>query len=209
MSLLKNIDIWKGNRPRVCNFDLEDYCVSGLIGNNTTGKNGVEPSAYFYPEGFFVSARATADAYIKAVNELILATMGYYSDDEDPDGNPFPKCVTEAQWNAMWDLINGPDGPNVKFMEMDIKRSLFFNSLMPSSQKRIDVDDTKRIPYYVRPYEGPNDDILISYSIDYKTLLYPTQQAYLDCIKAVRDFNQSVKRIMKALNNDTFPLIQP
>lgn len=209
MSLLNNIEIWKNQKPRVCNFDLVDYCVNGLAGNNTTGKNGVDPFGYYYPDGFFVTARATADAYIKAVNEFILATMAYYTDDEDYDGNPYPTCVTEAQWNAMWDLINGPDGPNVKFMEMDIKRSLFFNSLMPSSQKRIDVDDTRRIPYYVRPYEGPNDNILIPYSIDYKTLLYPTQQAYLECTKAVRDLNQSVKRIMKALNNDTFPLIQP
>jgi hypothetical protein len=209
MSLLKNIDIWKGIIPRVCNFDLEDYCLIGLVGNNTTGMNGVQPDNSFFPDGLFTSARATADAYIKAVNEFILATMSHYTDGEDDDGNPYPTCVTEAEWNAMWNLINGPDGPNIKFKEMDIKRSLFFNSLMPNSFKRTDVDNTRRIIYYVRPYEGPNDNVLIPYSIDYSTLLYPTQQAYLECTKAVRDLNQSVKRIMKALNNDSFPLNQP
>lgn len=207
MSLLKNIDIWKGNTPRVCNFDLEDYCVSGLVGNNTTGLNGVQ-NTYFNPEGIRDTAIATTGDYLRAIDSFILSTMQHYVDQEDYDGNPFPGCITEAEWNGIWAFINGPEGPYYKCIDFNIQQALFFNSLMPTRLKRTDTI-TPYIILNIKPYEGPNSYENIYYTIDFSTSLYPTLQRYKDYTKSFRDFVQSVKRFMQALNKDTFPIYQP
>jgi hypothetical protein len=216
MSFIKNIEIWNNQKPRVCSFDLEDYCTAGLIGNNTTGLSGIQTERCYEPgncqpiyrDDIWATARATSDAWMKAVNEYILAVMAHYVDNESQEGTPFHECVTEAEWNAMWDLINGPQGPYMKFMDFAIKRDLFFNSLMPSSLKRTDVG-SGLIRINIRPYDGPRSDQAINYTIDFKTLLYPTQEAYLEYTKALRDVVQSVDRVMKAINNDSYPIYQP
>ena len=207
MSLLKNIDIWKSNIPRVCNFDFIDYCVDGLIGNNTTGLNGIQ-SNQFDPEDILITAAATGDAYIRAIDSFILATMANYVDDESYDGNPYPTCITEAEWNGIWDFLNGPDGPYLKHRDYIIQRNLFFNSLMPTRLKRTDTA-TYQTRLNVRPYQGPNSIVDIPFTIDYSTALYPTLQTYKNYTKSVRDLTQSVKRVFQALNNDTFPIFQP
>lgn len=208
MSFINNIDIWKGNRPRVCNFDLDDYCTNGYIGNNTTGINGIQVDGYLYPDGLESTAGATADAYMKSVNEFILATIAHYNDNESAELNPFPGCITEEEWNGIWAFLNGPEGPYVKFKDYNIQKALFFNSLRPSHLKRT---DTVTIFYQIniRPYQGPNSTENIYYTIDYSTSLYPTLQTYKNYTKSIRDFVQSVKRVFQALNKDTFPIFQP
>lgn len=208
MSLLKNIDIWKGNIPRVCNFDLLDYCDLGVIGNNTTGLSGVQTNSSSYADGLYLNARATRDAYQKALDEMVLALMGSYVDQEDYDGNPFPTCITEEEWNNIWAFLNGPDGPYYKFRDFSIQQALFFNSLMPSNLKRTDTVTTM-FKINIRPYEGPNSIVDIPFTIDYSTALYPTLQTYKNYTKSLRDYVQSFKRVFQALNNDTFPIFQP
>jgi hypothetical protein len=210
MSLLKNIDIWKGDRPRVCNFDLEDYCVSGYVGNNTTGLNGITTTGQWYldPEGLLLTAAATGDAYMKSIDEIVLATMAHYVDNESTDGNPFPGCITEAEWNGIWDFLNGPAGPYLKHRDYVIQRNLFFNSLMPTRLKRTDIA-TYDYKINIRPYQGPNSTETIYFTVDYSTSLYPTLETYKNYTKSVRDLTQSVKRFLQALDKDTFPIYQP
>lgn len=210
MSFVKNIDIWKGNIPRVCNFDLEDYCVSGYVGNNTTGLNGITTTGQWFldPEDLLSTAAATGDAYMKAINEIVLATIAHYNDNESPEVNPFPGCITEAEWNGIWNFLNGPDGPYLKHRDYVIQRTLFFNSLMPTRLKRTDTV-TYQTRLNVRPYQGPNSTVDIPFTVDYSTALYPTLQTYKNYTKSVRDLTQSVKRTLQALNKDTFPIYQP
>lgn len=210
MSFINNIDIWKGNRPRVCNFDLADYCENGYVGNNTTGLDGIQGNQqyYFDPDALWATARATADAYMKSVNEFILATIAHYNDNESAELNPFPGCITEEEWNGMWAFLNGPEGPYVKFKDYVIQRALFFNSIMPTRLKRTDTVTTD-YKINIRPYQGPNSIETIYFTIDYSTSLYPTLEGYKNYTKSIRDVTQSVKRVMQALNKDTFPIFQP
>lgn len=208
MSLLNNIEIWKNQRPRVCSFDLEDYCNYGFIGNNTTGMANIPTSGYFYPTGLSVTANTTGQAYFKAFDEFIMATLAHYIDSEDLDANPYVKCITEDQWNTIQDFLHGPEGPYAKYVNFYIKSSLFFNSLNPTAYKRTDVETTF-VSYKHMPYEGPWTTEQMPIVVDYSTLLYPTRQAYFDSTKSMRDLVQSLKTVMMALNNDTFPIYQP
>jgi len=210
MSFINNIDIWKGNRPRVCNFDLDAYCNNGYIGNNTTGLNGITTDGewYFGPDSLWSTARATAVVYMKTVDEFVLATIAHYNDNESAELNPFPGCITEAEWNGIWDFLNGPDGPYVKHKDFTIQQALFFNSLMPTNLKRTDTVTTD-YKINIRPYQGPNSIQTIYFTIDYSTSLYPTLERYKNYTKSLRDFVQSVKRVFQALNKDTFPIFQP
>ena len=207
MSFIKNIEIWNNQIPRVCNFDFLDYCTGGYIGNNTTGLNSIRTD-YYYPDALGATAAETGNAYMKTIDSFILATMANYVDNESYDGNPYPTCITEAEWNGIWDFLNGPDGPYFKYRDYVIQRALFFNSLLPSNLKRTDtVSSNYKIN--IRPYQGPNSIETIYFTIDYSTALYPTLQTYKNYTKSVRDLTQSVKRVFQALNNDTFPIFQP
>ena len=211
MSFINNIDIWKGNRPRVCNFDLEEFCTSGFIGNNITGFADI-PSTSFYgtdPDSLGATARATRDAYLKAVKEVFLTSINFYLDPDSNNGTPFRECITENEWNAIMDLYNGPDGYVAKSINFMIKSDLFFNSLMATKYKRTDTV-TYWFPGLIIPYQDlPISEPQIFFTIDFKTSLYPTTQSYIEYTECIRDYVQFVQRFFKAITNTDFPIYQP
>lgn len=211
MSLLKNIDVWKGYRPRVCNFDIDDYCLSGIIGNNITGIADIPSSSVLgqNPDNLWTTARATRDAYLKAVREVFVTCLSFYFDPDADYLSPYRECITENEWNAIMDLFNGPDGYVSKSINFTIKSDLFFNSLMPSRLKRTD-SVTYYYPKFIISYYGlPVQEPRVYFTIDYKTSLYPTTQSYIEYTECVRDYTQFVKRFIKAITNCDFQIYQP
>ncbi len=211
MSLLKNIDVWKGYRPRVCNFDLDDYCLSGIIGNNITGIADIPSSSSLGqdPDSLWTTARATRDAYLRAVNEVFGTCINFYIDPDANNPSPYRECITESQWNAIMDLYNGPDGFVSKSINLITKGDLFFNSLMPSRLKRTDTVTWYYRKFIISYQDLPVQEPQVFFTIDFKTSLYPTAQSYIEYTECVRDYVQFVKRFIKAITNCDFQIYQP
>ena len=137
MSFIRNIEIWKNQAPRVCNFDIQDYCNFGNVGNTCT-----EITLIPNTEDAFSTARATYNTWIKAVNEYVLASLSFYYEigyDNPSIGVNIPEdalnlnCNSQENFNAICDLYYNASGFVLISIDFEIKRYQLENSLLLDS----------------------------------------------------------------------------
>ena len=205
MSFIKNIEIWNNHRPRVCNFDIQDYCFDGSLGNTCTENTGIPETEYS-----FTTARATYEAWLKAVNEYFIASYAFYYDIEYidpntgdiiiPEGLINEKCNSLSNLTAMCDLYYGqPDGFIIKSINFRSKREQMQNSLLPTGDpnKKTGIEtNTINIPV------GPNvPDQPYTYTIDFTNYQTPEYSHYLEYRTVMGLMMQQLKKIMTATGN--------
>jgi hypothetical protein len=205
MSFIKNIEIWNNHRPRVCNFDIEDYCNSGAMGNTCTEITGAPDT-----EDLFTTAKATSDAWLKAVNEYFLASVSFYYDpgfaDSSvssiviPDGLLNEKCNPLSNYTELCDLYySQPDGFIMKSIDFKIKRAQLENSLLPDSnpnKKTGTYSYTEIIPN--APFTA---GVSYTYTIDFTNYQTPDYNNYIEYRTILGDMMQQLKKIMTATGN--------
>ena len=206
MSFIKNIQIWNNQRPRVCNFDILDYCNVGGIGNTCTGNTGTPNT-----EDGFTTARATYDAWIKSVNEYFLASVSFYYDIgfDDPSVSNIvipedlfnDKCNTQENYTKLCNLYYGPNGFIEQMYLFEIKRAQLENSLLA------DTDPNKKTGVYtgtvlrlVSPFAQP---VPYTYSIDYTDYQTPEYSYYEEYREILGELMQRLKKIITATSNSS------
>lgn len=205
MSFIKNIDIWNNYIPRVCNYDTEDYCSWGAIGNTCTNNTQIPNT-----ENIFTTARATSDAFIKDINNYIYSTIPYYYDIEYtdpitgveivPDGLLNDKCITVENYNALLNLYFGPNGLLHKYhYDFIPKRHQLANSLLADGDPEKLTGIVTYIARFEDEYRGGGVDHTIS--IDFTNYQTPSYDIYLEYRTVLGDFMQHVKNIMTASAN--------
>lgn len=207
MSFIKNIEIWNNQRPRICNFDLLDYCYSGAAGNTCT-ENTNAPNT----EELFTIARATYDAWKKAVNEYFLASFAFYFDYafDDPnvsnvviaEGLLNEKCNPMVNLTAMCDLYYGrPNGLLMQMIDFQSKRMQLYNSLLADGHpdKKTGIESyTENVPL------GPRmASELYTYTVDYTNYQTPSYDTYLEYRTIMGKMMQQLKKIMVATSNSS------
>lgn len=206
MSFIKNIQIWNNQIPRVCNFDILDYCYVGGIGNTCTGNTDVPDT-----EDGFSTARTSYNAWTKAVNQYFLASISFYYDigfDDSsvssiiiPDGFFNDKCNTQENYTKLCDLYYGPNGFIEQTYLFEIKRAQLQNSLLA------DTDPNKKTGVYtetvlrlVSPFAQP---VPYTYSIDYTDYQTPEYSYYEEYREILGELMQRLKKIITATSNSS------
>lgn len=204
MSFIRNIEIWKNQVPRVCNFDLQDYCNFGNIGNTCTENTGIPNT-----EDAFSTARATYDAWIKAVNEYVLASLSFYYEigyDNPSIGINIPEdalnlnCNSQENFNAICDLYYNASGFVLMSIDFEIKRLQLENSLLLDSNpdKKTGVYSyTKTIP------TSPTTTAPYTYSVDYTNYQTPSIDIYLEYRESLGIMLRQLKKIITATSNSS------
>ena len=206
MGLIKNIEIWNNQRPRVCNFDVLDACYSGEIGNTCTGNTS--PGNL---EDSFSTARATFDSWAQAVNQYILASLSFYYEVEyiDPStGNIIISgtdlnlnCNSQENFNKLCALFYGSTGFVMMQIDFKIKRAQLENSLLSSSDpnKKTGVHTyTEVIP------TGPlSPTTNYTYSIDFTNYQSPDYNTYLQYRTSLGIMMRQLKKIITATSNSS------
>ena len=205
MSFIKNIEIWNNYRPRVCNFEIDDYCQIGAIGNTCTENTFIPQN-----EALFQSARQTFDAWSEAVDKYFLASYNFYYDVEYidpitgdiiiPEGLLNEKCNSLSNLTTMCNLYYGqPDGFVIKSVNFRSKREQMHNSLLPSG------DPNKKTgiqTYTINIPVGPNvPDQPYTYTIDFTNYQTPDYNHYLEYRTVMGVMMQQLKKIMTATGN--------
>jgi len=205
MSFIKNIEIWNNHRPRVCNFDIEEYCLIGAAGNTCTENTNIPEN-----EDLYGTARATYDAWLAAVDNYFLASYNFYYDPgyQDPitgdiiipEGLLNEKCNSLSNLTTMCSLYYGqPDGFVIKSINFRSKREQIQNSLLPPGDpnKKTGIEtNTISIPV------GPNVPAQpYTYSIDFTNYQTPEYSHYLEYRTSLGDMMQQLKKIMTATGN--------
>jgi uncharacterized protein (TIGR02145 family) len=207
MSFIKNIELWNNQRPRVCDFDILDYCYVGGIGNTCTESTNAPNT-----EDSFLTARVTSDAWLKAVNEYFIASVSFYYDQgfNDstvssiviPDGLLNEKCNPLSNYTELCALYYAqPDGFIMKSIDFKIKRAQLENSLLPDS------DPNKKTGTYSYTESIPNSPftaVPYTYTIDFTNYQTPDYDNYIEYRTILGDMMQQLKKIMTATGNHSF-----
>jgi len=189
MSFIKNIEIWNNHRPRVCNFDIEEYCLIGAAGNTCTENTNIPEN-----EDLYGTARATYDAWLAAVDNYFLASYNFYYDPGYQDPITGDIIIPEGLLNE-----KQPDGFVIKSINFRSKREQIQNSLLPPGDpnKKTGIEtNTISIPV------GPNVPAQpYTYSIDFTNYQTPEYSHYLEYRTSLGDMMQQLKKIMTATGN--------
>lgn len=206
MGLIKNIEIWNNQRPRFCNFDVLDACYSGAAGNTCTGNTG--PGNL---DDGFTTARATFDAWLKAVNEYVIASLAFYYEVEylDPStGNIIIpetdlnlKCNTQENFNKLCALYFGSTGFVMMQIDFEIKRLQLENSLLSNS------DPNKKTGVYTYTELMPTGPLSpptsYTYSVDFTDYQSPDYNTYLQYRTSLGIMMRQLKKIITATSNSS------
>ena len=203
MGFIRNFEIWNNQRPRVCNFDVIDYCDGGVIGNSCT--EIVTPVGSFIEDSNLI-ARATRDAWFKAINEYVLALNAFYFETgtgpNPPGGYPelFDqnniKCITPTNYGKFLDLYYGPTGFIAKYKEWLQAKQLWWNCLY-------DVGDPEKLTgiytYTISSFPtAPNQSQPWTYTIDYTNYQVATKARYLEYRVALDAMLAALKIFMQS-----------
>ena len=201
MGFIKNIEVWQNHRPRVCNFDITDFCNYSAIGNTCTDNSDL-PNF----EELFFTQTATYNAWLKAIDEYFTASISFYYDagytDPDtgaviiPDGLYNEKCVPLANFTALCDLYYGPTGFNEKNIDFIIKKAQIQNAL------RLNTDPDKKTGVYTYTINIPVAPFTptqpYTYTVDFTDYQIFKYDMYLDYRNILGILMQQLKKIMTA-----------
>jgi uncharacterized protein (TIGR02145 family) len=205
MGFIRNFEIWTNQRPRVCNFDVLDYCAEGVIGNSCTG---IVRPIDATTEDNAAMARSTRDAWLKAVNEYALALNAFYFENgtgpNPPGGYPElfdqnnVKCITPTNYGKFLNLYYGPTGFTAKYYKEWLPASqLWWNCLymVGSPEKKTGVY-TYTIPGIpTAPNQGGPP---FTYTIDYTNYQVATKARYLEYRVALDAMLAALKIFMQS-----------
>ncbi len=204
MGFIRNFEIWHNQRPRVCNFDVLDYCGEGSIGNSCTGI--VRPIQATTEDDATV-ARATRDAWLKAVNEYALALNAFYTENgtgpNPPGGYPElfdqnnVECITPTNYGKFLNLYYGPTGFIAKYYKEWLPASqLWWNCLYmvgsPEKKTGVYTYTISSIP------TAPNQGQPFTYTIDYTNYQVATKARYLEYRAALDAMLAALKIFMQS-----------
>jgi len=205
MGLLRNIEIWNNQRPRVCNFDLSDYCGEGSLGNtcttNTTPINDIDWS------NSQETARETRAAWLNAINLYVVATNAFFYEPAGcntestscvPEQQNF-KCNSAEQFQQLSDLYYGPEGFLEKYKTWQIKSQQWWNCLLTAPDKQEGIQT-----YSQTMNSSPTTTYTWTYTVDYTNYQTPDQTKYLEYRNAMGDMMQSLKQLMTAGTGQPF-----
>lgn len=174
------------------NFDPEDYSLTRAIGENN---QEIEAGSDTWAD-MSSTARATRDAYLKALNEFILSNV------------EFAVRWTDTALQAdILATVETDLGPAIE--TMIIRQSRFFNSLVPALDQETGLVSPggSRIGYtgWSEQVETPNFSVAslqqgsVNFDIDYtgSTTFSPT--LWTEHVQATKDFQATVKRVFAKL----------
>ena len=201
MGFIKNIEVWQNHIPRVCNFDITDFCNYSAIGNTCTDNTALPDLT----ELFFTS-NATHNAWLKAINEYFTGSISFYYDIEYidpnsgaviiPDGLYNEKCVPLTNFTALCDLYYGPTGFNEKNIDFIIKKAQIQNAL------RLNTDPDKKTGVYTYTINIPVAPFTptqpYTYTVDFTDYQIFKYDMYLDYRNILGILMQQLKKIMTA-----------
>ena len=192
MGFIRNFEIWNNQRPRICSFDIADYCNDyDAIGNTCTENTGA-PDMSTDAE-MFTTARETHDAWTRAFNEYVLASLTFYFEEYDFND----RCISLDEYNALCDLYyNQTDGFFMKDIAFISKRMQLANSFTPDGDpnKRTGIHSFTKIIYTQRNTPG----IPYTYTVDFTNYQSPDYNHYLEYREVLGDLLQLAKKIMTA-----------
>jgi uncharacterized protein (TIGR02145 family) len=206
MGFIRNFEIWNNQRPRICSFDIDDYCnVYGAIGNTCT-ENTTAPDMGSDSDPFTTS-RATFDAWGKAVVEYFTASLAFYYDysyvDSStgdyiiPEGLLNEKCNSRSNFDKLCNLFYGyPHGFYYNMVAFRSIKAQINNSFIPNGDpaKLTGVHTfTELIMTAPRTYPIP-----YTYTIDFTNYQSPDYNHYLEYRTILGNFLQWYKKLLKA-----------
>ena len=212
MGFIRNFEIWNNQRPSVCSFDINDYCVYwGNVGNTCTG-NQAAPDMGSESDSFTTS-RATYEAWVKAVAEYFLASIRFFEDVsyEDPithewvipDGLYNEKCNPRSNYDELCNLFYGyPHGFYYNVVAFRSIKMQINNSFMQNGDpdKRTGVHTFTEIISTSPRVEG----IVYTYTVDFTNYQSPDYNHYLEYRTILGNFLQWYKKLMKATAGHPF-----
>ena len=206
MGFIRNFEIWNNQRPRVCSFDLDDYCnVWGAIGNTCT-ENTTAPNMG-YDSDPFTTSRATFDAWGKAVVEYFTASLSFFYERSYkdpitqewiiPEGLINEKCNPRSNYDELCNLFYGyPNGFYYRIIAFRSIKAQINNSFIPNGDpaKLTGVYSfTELIMTAPRTYPIP-----YTYTVDFTNYQSPDYNHYLEYRTILGNFLQWYKKLMKA-----------
>jgi len=205
MGFIKNIEIWNNQRPRVCSFDLDDYCYYyGAVGNTCT-ENTAAPDMTGNGD-MFTTANATHDVWAKAVIEYFTASIAFYreADYQDPVTGEIiipqvlnERCIPRDEYNKLCNLFyNQTDGFYMKDIAFQAKKMQIRNSF------KLNTDPNKLtgIHSFTQLIETSpqSTGIIYTYTVDFTDYQAPDYNHYLEYRTVLGDLMQLVKKLMTA-----------
>jgi len=214
MSFIKNIQVWNNHIPRVCNFDFEDYTNSGWVGNNCRSAIFDNPEDNYNNlciEDPSTTARATRNAYVKALDELFDSIYEFYFNQENTTYGIARSenniCITPAKRQAFLDAYWGPTGLKQKLWDvLYIKQPQLFNAMTPacSSEKRNGIQNLTE--FWRNAYDETR--ISVTYQVDFTN--YQSMNYYIldEYQLAFKNLVQDVKNTLIKLTNAPLTISQ-
>jgi hypothetical protein len=213
MGFLLQYSIITKQRPRVCNFDLEDYCGNGSIGNTCTNDTEV-PNV----TDMLITADATRDAFIKSVDEYFLASLAFFKDiDACNYSVPFEciynsenlsECITPENYSYLFNLIYGPDGFFQNYyVNWIIEKSKWWNCLYPVG----DVDKLNGVHTLSISIPDPINpgSIIINVDVDYTNYQTTSPEKYMVFRNSMGEMMQALKRAMQIISAHPLTVYYP
>ena len=212
MGFIRNFEIWNNQRPKVCSFDIDDYCVYwGNIGNTCT-ENTTAPNMG-YDSDPFTTSRATFDAWGKAVVEYFTASLAFFYERSYkdpitqewiiPEGLINEKCNPRSNYDELCNLFYGyPNGFYYRMIAFRSIKAQINNSFIPNGDpaKLTGVYSfTELIMTAPRTYPIP-----YTYTVDFTNYQSPDYNHYLEYRTILGDFLQWYKKLMKATAGHPF-----
>lgn len=166
------------------NFDLDDYRVSKII-----GKGNVESNQMNWSD-MFLTARATRDAHVKALNELTMSSMARTL--------RWDLTTEVANWQAILNELTST------YIQYDRAFMICFNSLIGPEEQETGVVTYNAIKWTLIALEDEDtgvefawpdiDDRETSYDIDYTGKLTFDPSYYTDMVAGFKAFNAAKKK---------------
>jgi hypothetical protein len=205
MSFIKNIQVWNNHIPRVCNFDYEDYTTSGWVGNNCRIRTNPEDNYNnLCIEDTATTARATRNAYVRALDELFDSIYEFYFNQENTTYGIARSenniCITPAKRQAFLDAYWGPTGLKQKLWDvLFIKQPQLFNAMTPACSNDKYNGIQERTESWRSAYDEPSNPV--TYEIDFTN--YQTMNYYIldEYQLAFKNLMQDVKNTLIKLTN--------
>ena len=201
MGFIRNFEIWTNQRPRVCNFDVLDYVVAGVVGNNCTGNvTSMEDIDW---EGSITTARATGGAWLKSTHEYFLATHAFYIENEVDEGEygmPYvpggiiTRCITTGEEARFRDLYFGPNGFIDKYKAWFLESMRWFNCLTNPQNKQTGIISYVH-DFFPLGYQVPSGNY--TFTTDVTNYQTPTNEGYLSYREKLDDMLAALKIVMQ------------
>lgn len=210
MGLLKNIEVWNNQTPRVCNFDIQDYYAEGTVGYECSGIV-VDLKTQIDFTNNYTTALSTRDAWINSINEYFLATYDFFYDNSFEDFAYNNKCISLEKRQAILDSYYGPNGFLEKYKLFVIKSTQWWNCVFYPVDKQTGIvtySETMWTYPSTEPGIGPLNTYTWEYEVDFTNYQEPSRERYNEFRTVMGDMMQSLKQMLIITGGHTFAKFQ-